>query len=119
MKKPKQMMTTKERERKAIRIYTAIILCVAMIFSFGVVAFAATEDDGGTEVLGAITNLSDFVFALIRAIGVILVGWGVVQVGLSFQSHDPSQRSNGFLTLAGGLVIMFAKSIMNLITGGN
>lgn len=41
---------------------------------------------------------------------------GVVQVGLSFQSHDPSQRSQGFLTLAGGLVITFAKEILDLIT---
>ena len=40
-----------------------------------------------------------------------------VQVGLSFQSHDPSQRSNGFLTLAGGIVITFTKEILTLITG--
>ena len=33
------------------------------------------------------------------------------------QSHDPSQRSNGFLTLAGGIVITFAKESLNLITG--
>ena len=32
------------------------------------------------------------------------------------QSHDPSQRSQGFLTLAGGLVITFAKEILDLIT---
>ena len=57
-----------------------------------------------------------FIFSLIRAIGLILLGWGVVQVGLSFQSHDPSQRSQGFLTLAGGLVITFAKEILDLIT---
>ena len=46
----------------------------------------------------------------------ILLGWGIVQVGLSLQSHDPSQRSQGFLTLAGGLVITFAKEILDLIT---
>ena len=44
------------------------------------------------------------------------LGWGIVQVGLSLQSHDPSQRSQGFLTLAGGLVITFAKEILDLIT---
>ena len=54
---------------------------------------------------------------IIRAIGMILLGWGIVQVGLSFQSHDPSQRSNGFLTLAGGIVITFAKEILDLIIG--
>ncbi len=36
---------------------------------------------------------------------------------LSFQSHDPSQRSNGFLTLAGGIVVTFAKEILDLIIG--
>ncbi len=47
----------------------------------------------------------------------ILLGWGIVQVGLSLQSHDPSQRSNGFLTLAGGIIITFTKEILALITG--
>ena len=29
---------------------------------------------------------------------------------------DPSQRANGFMTLAGGVIIMFAKEILDLIT---
>ena len=62
-------------------------------------------------------NLSTFIFGLIRAVGLILLGWGIVQVGLSLQSHDASQRSNGFLTLAGGIVITFAKEILDLIIG--
>ena len=54
---------------------------------------------------------------LIRAIGLILLGFGIVQVGLSLKSHDPSQRANGFLTLAGGIIITFAKEILDLIMG--
>ena len=69
------------------------------------------------DPLTVINNLSDFVFGLIRAVGIILAGWGIVQVGISVQSHDPSQRSNGFLTLAGGIIIIFAKEILNLIMG--
>ena len=63
----------------------------------------------------AVNNLSDFIFSLIRAIGLILLGFGVVQIGLSLKSHDPSQRANGFLTLAGGVIITFAKEILDLI----
>ena len=48
----------------------------------------------------------------------ILLAFGIVQIGLSLKSHDPSQRANGFLTLAGGVIITFAKEILNLITGG-
>jgi len=40
-----------------------------------------------------------------------------VQVGLSLKGHDPSQRANGILTVAGGIIIAFAKEIMNTIAG--
>ena len=70
------------------------------------------------DPLTVVNNLSDFIFSLIRAIGMILLGFGVVQVGLSLKSHDASQRANGFLTVAGGIIITFAKEILNLIVGG-
>ena len=76
----------------------------------------ATGKAGG-DPLAVVNNLSDFIFALIRAIGIILLGLGIMQVGLSLKSHDPSQRANGFLTLAGGIVITFTKEILNLIIG--
>lgn len=89
------------------------------IGSAAVVLFAclplAAYADG--DPLTVINNLSEFIFGLIRAVGLILLGWGIVQVGLSLQSHDPSQRSNGFLTLAGGVIITFAKEILDLIVG--
>lgn len=70
------------------------------------------------DPLTVVNNLSDFVFGLIRAVGMIILGFGVVQVGMSLKSHDPTQRANGIMTLAGGIVITFAKEILNLITGG-
>ncbi len=79
--------------------------------------FVATPVRAESDPLTVINNLSNFMFSLIRAIGMILLGWGIVQIGMSLQSHDPSQRSNGFLTLAGGLIITFAKEILNLILG--
>ncbi len=80
-------------------------------------ALATPAAATGGDPLTVVNNLSEFIFSLIRAIGLILLGWGIVQVGLSLQSHDPSQRSNGFLTLAGGIIITFTKEILNLITG--
>ena len=84
---------------------------IGVVLSFTATAFA-TDDP-----LQVINNLSEFVFGLIRAIGIILLAFGIVQVGLSLKSHDPSQRANGFLTLAGGVIITFAREILNLITG--
>ena len=94
------------------KVMFTIYVVMVVFMCMGIIGLAATADP-----LTAVNNLSKFIFALIRAIGLILLGWGIVQVGLSLQSHDPSQRSNGFLTLAGGIIITFAQEILNLITG--
>lgn len=107
------LIEKKNGTKKGLRVYVAVVLCVTFIMCMSLTAFA-TED---SEPLKVVTNLSDFIFGLIRAIGLILLGFGIVQVGLSLKSHDPSQRANGFLTLAGGIIITFAKEILNLITG--
>ena len=67
------------------------------------------------DPLATINNLSDFIFSAIKAIGLILLGFGVVQIGLSLKSHDASQRANGFLTFFGGVIIAFAKDILDMI----
>ena len=97
--------------KRGFRFYCSMVLALAVLLGCSVPAFAAGDP------ITVVNNLSDFIFGLIRAVGLILLGWGIVQVGLSLQSHDPSQRSNGFLTLAGGIVITFAKEILTLITG--
>ena len=98
--------------KRGFRFYCSMVATVALICCCAVPAFAT-----GGDPLQVVNNLSEFIFGLIRAVGLILLGWGIVQVGLSLQSHDPSQRSNGFLTLAGGIIITFAKEILTLITG--
>lgn len=107
-----KIKTANKTSKKAFRVYFTAAGALVLVCSAGLTAIAA-----GGDPLAVVNNLSEFIFGLIRAVGLILLGWGIVQVGLSFQSHDPSQRSNGFLTLAGGIVITFAKEILTLITG--
>ncbi|MGF7002555.1 hypothetical protein M2149_000944 [Lachnospiraceae bacterium PFB1-21] len=89
-------------------LYATLVLALT-VFTIPVMA---TNDP-----IAVVNNLSTFIFGLIRALGLILLGFGIVQVGLSLKSHDPSQRANGFLTLAGGIIITFAKEILTLIAG--
>jgi hypothetical protein len=89
---------------------TAVYVAVFLLGS-PTLAFAASDP------LTVINNLSDFIFGLIRAIGLLVLGFGIVQVGLSLKSQDPSQRANGFLALAGGIIITFTREILTLITG--
>lgn len=92
--------------KKSIRM-AALALCLTLC----TVPVMAAEADP----LSIVNNLSNFVFSCIKAVGVIILGWGIVQVGMSVQSHDASQRSQGFLCLLGGLLIAFAKEILTLI----
>jgi hypothetical protein len=91
-----------------------LVIYAAMVVAFvlcACVAYAAGDP------IGTVNKLSEFIFSLIRAIGLILLGLGIMQVGLSLKSHDPSQRANGFLTVAGGIIITFTKEILTMITG--
>ena len=99
--------STTKRAKIFMSVWSVLILCVALLTTS---AFAADGDP-----IAVVNNLSDFIFSAIKAIGVIILGWGIVQVGMSIQSHDASQRSQGFLCLFGGLVIAFAKEILAAI----
>ena len=112
-RKNKEITTLAKDKKKAILkryLMTAITCAIVGVFMVPVLAESEAET--------AINNMSNIIFGIIRAIGIILAGWGLVQVGMSFQSHDPSQRSQGFLCLAGGLIIVFAKSILTAIAPG-
>ena len=99
------------RVKKNFHRYCVAVLALTLASATSMTAFAASDP------IQVVNNLSDFIFGLVRAVGMIMLGFGIVQVGLSLKSHDPSQRANGFLTLAGGVVITFAKEILTLITG--
>ena len=101
------------KAKKIMKIWATVVAALLMISIMSVVAFAADDDP-----VKVVNNLSDFIFGIVRAVGMIMLGFAVVQIGLSLKSHDPSQRANGFLTLAGGVIITFAKEILTLITGG-
>ena len=95
------------RTRRYMTTWAAIVLTLSLL---PVPAMAASGDP-----LSIVNNLSDFIFSIIKALGVIILGWGIVQVGRSIQSHDASQRTQGFLCLFGGLLIAFAKEILTAI----
>ncbi len=114
-KNPRNSLNGKSRfERRAKKLFTLFSCLVAALAVTTVPALAADAADP----LAVVNNLSEFIFSLIRAVGLILLGFGILQLGLSLKSHDPSQRANGMLTVAGGIVIVFTKEILNLITGG-
>ena len=99
-----EKITTVLRKTKMVLMVMAVVMCM----------MTNTVLAAG-DPLSTINSLSDFIFSAIKAIGLILLGFGIVQIGLSLKSHDASQRANGFLTVFGGVIIAFAKDILDMI----
>lgn len=84
MKEEKKKINKKYIKKMGVSV--VIMLCFFITQSSNVFAV--------DNPLSVINNLSTFIFGIIRAIGMILLGWGIVQIGLALKSHDPSQRAN-------------------------
>lgn len=109
----KGRVTMNNKKNRVRHIYFTLMLALLLCPAIAGPALAA--DAAAADPLTIVNNLSNFIFSCIKAIGVIILGWGIVQVGMSIQSHDASQRTQGFLCLFGGLVIAFAKEILTTI----
>lgn len=105
MKRNNHDLTPATKTRRYMAIWTVLVLSVTLLT---IPAYAS-------DPLTIVNNLSDFIFSIIKALGIIILGWGIVQVGMSIQSHDASQRTQGFLCLFGGLLIAFAEDILTTI----
>ena len=91
-----------------------------VLFVLAIVSFLInmiTPVYAASDPLSAVNNLASFMYGLVRAIGMMVTVFAIFQIGLSFLSHDPGQRANGFMYVAGGLLITFAKEILGIIIG--
>lgn len=83
---------------------TAIIACLAVVPAFA-----------DNEALNAVNKLSDTIFALIKAVGLICTGWGVLQLGSRCSRTMLRSALQGVLCILGGLLIYFVKAILTSI----
>ncbi len=93
------------------RLKIFFVICSLLSFTYATIPCVYAEEDP----LQVINNLSNLMSSFISAIGGIILLFGVVQIGMSFNSHDPTQRINGFMTFVAGLIIASAKFILNKI----
>ena len=66
-KKTATKLPVPSKVRKGFRFYCAAVLSVALVLGCSVTAFAANDP------IAVVNNLSDFIFGLIRAVGLILL----------------------------------------------
>lgn len=81
-------------------------------------AITITPAAAAGDAVSAVSNLTSFIYTILRAFGGLMIAYGILQIGMSFQAHDPAQRTQGILVAVGGIIIAFAEQIVNTITGG-
>ena len=69
--KPTNALPLGKKGRFGFSSYVAVVLCACC---FSTTAFAASDP------LGVVNNLSTFIFSLIRAIGLILLGLSLIHI---------------------------------------
>ena len=67
-------LTTEQKVMKGYKAYCGAVIGTALIMATAVPVFAAPA----TDPLTVVNNLSQFIFGLIRAIGMILLGLGIM-----------------------------------------
>ena len=68
-----------------------------------------------TDIVETLDNTQNLIFSIIRIIGIIGTAFGLLQFGMSFSSHDPSQRNTGIMCIVGGLIMALAEPILAAI----
>ncbi len=112
--KLKEQVVKTNATRRVANIYRVLATVVVTMIICSMTVFAG---DPGGEAVEAINNVGNIISTVVKAIGAILGVWGMVQVGLSFSQHDASQRAQGFLQVAGGIMIFFAPELFQAVSG--
>lgn len=102
----------KLNNKSMARIYRISCMVVILTVLLSCAAFAASTD----PVLAPLNRLKDMVRGVVTIGGGLVALWGIVQLGLTLQSHDASQRGTGILIAIGGIIIALAPKIIDWIT---
>ena len=118
-------MKTKSILLKAKKLF-AVLTAVMVLMSCAFIPAQAAGAEaltlrplttGVTEVDTMLNNLSGLITGIVKVIGGVLCIYGILQVGMSFTSHDPSQRIQGLMCIAGAIIIFFSPEILAAIQG--
>lgn len=82
-------MKKKINSKKILKKAAYILLFAVLLFVAQATNVFATEDP-----LAVITNLQTFIAGLVKKVGIVILILGIVQIGMSLKSHDPSQRAS-------------------------
>ena len=93
-----------------IKAVTIATFMTAAIFAGSAPVFAS----GGAGVVTGINTLKDTLITIIQAVGVVVIVWGVFELGKAFTQHDSASKIQAMGPIIGGAIMVAASIVVSL-----
>ncbi len=93
---------------------TKVMRCTAIMAGAFLLPFLVTQPAMAANITQGISSLTELVYSIFKGIGMIWGAFGVFEFAKSFPSHNPSERNMGIVSIVCGILLINAKSIMEM-----
>lgn len=101
-----------KRKLKAAGSVAAALAALAAVLLAGTDIVLASG--GGAGVVTGINTLKDTLITIIQAIGVVVIVWGVFELGKAFTQHDSASKIQAMGPIIGGAIMVAASIVVSL-----
>lgn len=104
----------KQKLKKLLSVENASEVFVMML-CVGAMNITANAADSSTVVTNAFSSFLSVIKSIISCIGIIVILWGVFEMGTAMQGNDGVMQSGAFKRIGGGLVMAIAPQLLSVI----
>lgn len=104
----------KEKLKEIVTI-ESVSKVVVMLLCVGAMNITVNAADSSTVVTNAFSAFLGVIKSIITCIGIIVILWGVFELGTAMQGNDGVMQSGAFKRIGGGLVMAIAPQLLSVI----
>lgn len=101
-------------KKKVIEFLKLVLASAALTMFMAIPVFAAGED-GSTIIKNGFDTIYNIIAAIVSAVGMLLLLWGVFEWAQSLNTQDGGAQSIAFKRIASGLVAILAPQLIPII----
>ena len=105
--------TKKSWRKRVVRAIKAVAIAAFMVAAI-VAGSAPVFASGGAGVVTGINTLKDTLITIIQAVGVVVIVWGVFELGKAFTQHDSASKIQAMGPIIGGAIMVAASIVVSL-----
>ena len=98
------------RRRRRVKRMAALILTTAAMISMDLMPVLSSS--GSQAITAKFDIAKELMAAVVTSIGVMVILWGIFQLGSSMQSQEGSMRTQALERIGGGLIMTLAPQLL-------